>query len=152
MLRAVVASVQGQHGAALELYEAHWADAQRQGLARAAANVLADMAWCHWHLGHVDRAAVQAHAAAASIDAAMDPDDRAIANGRLAQLFKLLGDDDRALCHLRAGNLLVHRRGVHRLSLRTEDQLVIADLLRERDLRGVNRFWSERRVGLEQRR
>ncbi|TMH10425.1 MAG: hypothetical protein E6H65_12865 [Betaproteobacteria bacterium] len=112
MLRAVVASVQGQHGAALELYEAHWADAQRQGLARAAANVLADMAWCHWHLGHVDRAAVQAHAAAASIDAAMDPDDRAIANGRLAQLFKLLGDDDRALRHLRAGkdDLALHRK------------------------------------------
>jgi len=99
MQRAGIASVQGQHAQALALYEAHLADAQKQGLARLMGSFLADVAWCRWHLGDAASALRDAQAAAASIDPAMDVDDRALAHGRLGELFKLLGDKDAGLHH-----------------------------------------------------
>jgi tetratricopeptide (TPR) repeat protein len=99
MHRACIASIQGQYGEALALYEKHLDDARKQGLGRLASNYLADMAWCRWHLGDVAGARRDTEAAAEDIDIAMHTDDRAMAHGRLASLFKLLDDTDAAQRH-----------------------------------------------------
>lgn len=112
MQRACIASVQGQYGPALALYDKHVDDAQKQGLARMKANYLADMAWCRWHLGDTVGAQRDAHAAAASIDDSMHVDDRAVAHGRLGMLFKLLDEPDAAMRHAAAARELwaAHRQ------------------------------------------
>jgi tetratricopeptide (TPR) repeat protein len=99
MQRACIASVQGQYGEALGLYEKHLAEAQKQGLARLTGNFLADMAWCRWHLGDRLGAERDAQAADAAIDTSMHMDDRATAHGRLDMMFKLLGDETSAARH-----------------------------------------------------
>lgn len=99
MLRAVVLSVQGEYQQSLALYEAHWADAKRQGLGRMAANFLADMAWCRWSTGDRPRALQDAALAATTIDPSMHADDRAVAHGRLAQVYRAAGDVGAALQH-----------------------------------------------------
>ena len=103
MQRACIASVQGQYGEALGLYERHLADAQRQGLVRLTGNYLADMAWCRWHLGDRAGAERDAEAAAAAIDTSMHMDDQATAHGRLGMMFKLLDDEPSAARHAARG-------------------------------------------------
>lgn len=103
MQRACIASVQGQYGDALALYERHLAGAQKQGLARLTGNYLADMAWCRWHLGDRNGARRDGEAAAASIDSSMHVDDQATAHGRLGMLFRLLDDEALATQHDRRG-------------------------------------------------
>jgi len=103
MQLATMASLQGQYGHALALYEKHLADAQKQGLERLTANYLADIAWCRWNVGDRHGASRDAKAAAASIDTGMHLDDRATAHGRLGSLLKLLGDEDAALRHAAQG-------------------------------------------------
>jgi hypothetical protein len=93
MQRACIASVQGQYGDALALYEKHLEDARQQGLARLTGNYLADMAWCRWHLGDRTGARRDGHAAAQAIDASMHVDDQATTHARLGLLFGLLGED-----------------------------------------------------------
>lgn len=99
MLRAVIHSVQGEHDKALALYQAHWLDAKRQGLGRLSANFLADMAWCRWNRGDVDGAMRDAASASGNIDPSMHADDRAVAHGRLAQVYRAIGETDNALQH-----------------------------------------------------
>lgn len=99
MLRAMALSVQGDHAQALGLYEVHLAAAKRQGLTRMAANFLADMAWCRWRCGDRSAALQEAVSAAASIDPSMHADDQAVAHGRLAQLYRMVGEVDQALHH-----------------------------------------------------
>ncbi len=99
MLRAVIHSVQGEYDKALALYQAHWLDAKRQGLGRLAANFLADMAWCRWNRGDPDGAMRDAASASGNIDPSMHADDRAVAHGRLAQLYRAAGEIDTALQH-----------------------------------------------------
>jgi tetratricopeptide (TPR) repeat protein len=124
MLRAQAHSVLREHGLALALYEAHWQAAKRQGLGRMAANFLADMAWCRWSTGDAARARQDADAAACAIDPAMHADDRAVAHGRLAQLYRAAGETDHALHHEGQAR---DCWGVHqRLQARFVDQL--ADL------------------------
>jgi tetratricopeptide (TPR) repeat protein len=126
MQRAAIASVQGQYGQALALYEKHMADAQKQGLGRWTSNYLADMAWCRWHLGDSAGARRDASAAAAGIDDAMHLDDRAVAHGRLGSLFKLLGDEDAALKHAAEGRecwAAHHKFQCHVLDLLEKAQL-----------------------------
>lgn len=112
MLRACVHSVQGDVGKALSLYEAHWLDAKRQGMARMAANFLADMAWCRWRGGDRRDALRDAAAAAVAVDPAMHADDQAVAHGRLAQVYRAAGEVDTALHHegKARDNWGVHRR------------------------------------------
>jgi tetratricopeptide (TPR) repeat protein len=112
MQRAGIASVQGQYGEALALYEKHFDAAGRQGLARLAAKHLADMAWCRWHLGDSAGARRDAQAAADRIATTPQMDDRAVAHARLAALFKLLDDDAAASRHAAQGreDWAAHRR------------------------------------------
>lgn len=99
MLRAVVHSVQGEHAKALDLYQAHWLDAKRQGLGRMAANFLADMSWCRWSLGDTSGALRDAASASGNIDPSMHADDQAVAHGRLAQVYRAAGETSHALQH-----------------------------------------------------
>lgn len=99
MLRAVLHSVQGEYDKALMLYQAHWLDAKRQGLGRLSANFLADMAWCRWNQGDPAAAMRDAASAGGNIDPSMHADDRAVAHGRLAQLYRAVGETDNALQH-----------------------------------------------------
>lgn len=112
MQRAALASVQGQYGEALALYEKHFDAAGRQGLARLAAKHLADMAWCRWHLGDTAGARRDAQAAVDSMAATTQADDRAVAHARLAALFKLLDDEAAAARHAALGRdeWAAHRR------------------------------------------
>ncbi|MEO6031425.1 MAG: hypothetical protein ABIP61_05915, partial [Burkholderiaceae bacterium] len=92
LLRALIASAQGDFAAALAQYarcEPDRADAQRGPLA---ANVLADRAWCRWQAGDTSAAALDADAALAHIDDAALPDDaRALGHARLAQVLGSMG-------------------------------------------------------------
>lgn len=98
-LRAQLYSAEQQHAQALALYEAHLADADRQGLAHMRAVHLADQAWCRFHTGDANGARADANAAAALIDPGMYVEDLAIACGRLDQVFEALGDINAALHH-----------------------------------------------------
>ena len=98
-LRAQLYSAEQQHAQALALYEAHLADADRQGLAHMRAAHLADQAWCRFHTGDTHGARTDATAAAALIDPGMYVEDLAIACGRLDQVFEALGDIDASLRH-----------------------------------------------------
>lgn len=93
MQRACIASVQGQYGDALALYEKHLEAALQQGLARLTGTYLADMAWCRWHLGDRTGARRDGHRAAQSIDSSMHTDDQATTHARLGLLFGLLGEE-----------------------------------------------------------
>jgi len=104
MQRAGLASVQGQFGEALALYEKHFDAAARQGQARLAAKHLADMAWCRWHLGDTAGARRDAQAAVDGVEATMQMDDRAVAHARLASLFKLLDDPAASSLHAALGH------------------------------------------------
>ena len=93
LLRAAVASVQEQHDKALVLYERYAAGAVLRG------SGLADLAWCRWQLGDAAGALRDAKSAKACIDAAKQVDERAVAHGRLAELFKRMGDEANGLRH-----------------------------------------------------
>jgi len=97
MLRAAVYSAQGEHAKALQVYEAHLADADRQGLANMRATHLADQAWCRWHTGDALGARADAEASVALLDPGMNLEDLAVACGRLEQVFQALEDVDAAL-------------------------------------------------------
>lgn len=90
MLRALIASVQGDFAQALVHHERQRTDRERRGPGQLAADVLADRAWCRWHAGDADAAAIDADAALAHLDAPMHDDTLAVAHGRLAQLFGLM--------------------------------------------------------------
>ncbi len=111
MQQATIALIQGRHAEALDLYQRHFDDACRQGMSRLSARYLADMAWCRWHLGDAHGAARDAAQAAERIDAAMQPDDKAVAHARLAALYRLLGDEAAAAHHASVGR---DDWGVHR--------------------------------------
>ena len=89
-LRALIASVQGDFAQALAHHERQRDAAERRGLEPTAADVLADRAWCRWHAGDTDGAALEADTVLAQLDAVMHDDVRAVAHGRLAQLFAVL--------------------------------------------------------------
>lgn len=99
MLRATVYSAQNEYAKALAVYEAHLADADRQGLASMRATHLADQAWCRLHLGDVTGARSDAEASAALIDPGMNLEDLAVACGRLEQVFRAIDNVDAALRH-----------------------------------------------------
>lgn len=114
--RAQLHSAQRQHAQALAVYEAHLAEADRQGLAHMRAVHLADQAWCRFHTGDTAGARRDAAAAAALIDPGMYVEDLAVACGRLDQVFAALGDTDASLHHRQRAR---EHWGVHQGMLRT---------------------------------
>jgi hypothetical protein len=99
MMMAVLWSVLGEHPKALTLYEPHVQAARDQGLGYMSATFLADIAWCRWHTGAHEAAAADIEAAQSRLDDAEHADDRAVAHGRMAQLFALMGRSDEAASH-----------------------------------------------------
>lgn len=90
MLKAQIASLQGDAGAALALYERHLPAAKEP--ARLQANLLADKAWCHAQASQRAEALGCADASLRSLSVETQIDDRAATHSRLAQAFDSLGD------------------------------------------------------------
>ena len=99
VLRAQICVAQGQFEEALALYEANLEAAIREGMGRLQADLIADQAWCRLNLNQVERSRADAVVAEAHIDPRGYLDDRAMAHGRLAQVFSMLGEFDRAAFH-----------------------------------------------------
>ena len=99
MLRAQILTARGQYAEALVLYESNVKAAIREGMGRLQADLIADQAWCRVQLGQIQSALADALAAEACIDVNGQFDDRAMAHGRLAQVFSALGDIENATKH-----------------------------------------------------
>lgn len=104
MLRAQVLTAQSRWSEALALFEPYFDSALAEGLKRIAPCLLADRAWCEWHLGRAERARMLAGAAEQALADDCDTDDRAMARARLAQVREALGEADAAARH-RAGSV-----------------------------------------------
>jgi tetratricopeptide (TPR) repeat protein len=99
MLHAQVLAGQGQWPEALALFDAHFDASLADGLARMAAGLLADRAWCEWHLGKTLEAEALVAAAEQALLEPCDADDRAMAHARLAQVHAALGNPGAAQRH-----------------------------------------------------
>ena len=107
MLRAQVLTSQGRWAEALALFGTHFDSALTEGLRRIAPGLLADRAWCEFHLGNADRARTLAAAAVQALAEPCDVDDHAMALARLAQVHAALGDAGIAAAE-RAKSLELH--------------------------------------------
>jgi hypothetical protein len=85
--------------AALALFDAHIGVATRGGLARMAAPLRADQAWCRVQLGHFDQARIDARAALDGLLEKTHVDDLAATHSRLAQVHAHLGEHGVAAEH-----------------------------------------------------
>jgi tetratricopeptide (TPR) repeat protein len=99
MLRAQLLLAQGRHAEALAMFDVHMPIALDEGLAYMSPVLYADLAWCRVRLGHKDAALVDARVAEAGFSADCEPEDRAGAHGRLAQVFGALGLAEDARSH-----------------------------------------------------
>jgi tetratricopeptide (TPR) repeat protein len=97
VLRAQILTVRKEYGEALAILESEVTSAVRQGMGRLQADLLADRAWCRFQAGQRNAALEEAELAESLIDASEFFDDRALAHGRLAQLFSALGRGEAAL-------------------------------------------------------
>lgn len=100
ILRAQILAACGQYSEALQIFDSQLDSAVQEGMGRLQADLLADKAWCRVQVGQVEEALSDALAAEANIDPTGQFDDRALAHGRLAQVFQKTGDFVRAQCHL----------------------------------------------------
>jgi hypothetical protein len=92
ILRAHVLTLLDRHAEALELFDAYWATALAEGLAKMQGGMLAETAWCRVHVGDVGGARRDAQAAREHLVDCVQPGDRAAVHGRLAQVFDTLCD------------------------------------------------------------
>ena len=99
VLRAQIYTARGQYGNALALYEINLNPAVQDGMARLHSDLMADQAWCRINLGQTKEARQDAIAAEALVDPKGQFDDRAMAHGRLAQVFAILGNAEKAAHH-----------------------------------------------------
>lgn len=99
MLRAQVLTAQARWPEALDLFATHFEAALEDGLTRLAPCLLADRAWCEWHVGNARKAQALAAAAEQALAQRCDTDDRAMACARLAQVCEVLGDRAAAASH-----------------------------------------------------
>ncbi|WP_428421610.1 hypothetical protein [Methylibium sp.] len=99
ILRAQTLVTQSRYAEALVLFEAHFGDALATGLGRLECSLRADVAWCRAQLRQSALAQEQAKAAVAALRPECDLDDVALTHGRLAQVYRLLGDAESAEQH-----------------------------------------------------
>jgi hypothetical protein len=99
MLRAQVLTAQGRWDEALALFDVNFDSALTEGLKRIAPCLLADRAWCEWHLGRADKARALAGAAEQALAEPCDIDDRAMALARMAQVRDALGETGTGAAH-----------------------------------------------------
>ena len=100
LLQAQILCARGQAGEALLLFDSSTlATDDSRAKSRLASTMLADQAWCHVKLGHLEAARIDALAAESSLVAATHVDDRAATHSRIAQVFRALGDAAAADVH-----------------------------------------------------
>lgn len=99
ILRAHVLALLDEHVEALMLFDQHLETALGEGLGHIQCAVLAEVAWCRMRVGDKNRAMSEALTAEAQIASCDQPDERAAAHGRLAQLYELAGDHTEASRH-----------------------------------------------------
>lgn len=96
VLRAQILTVRKEYGEALAIFEAELIPALKEGMGRLHADLLADQAWCRVNVGQRTAALADAKHAELSIDLEGQFDDRALAYGRLVQVFYALEEPDSA--------------------------------------------------------
>lgn len=128
-LRAQVLTAQGRWAEANELFLTHFDAALAEGLKRIAGCLLADRAWCEFHLGHPERARALAAAAEQELQAGCDLDDRVLALARLAQVREALGDAAAAQRQRAESQALhaAHREQQSRMLVQLDGELVRVD-------------------------
>jgi hypothetical protein len=99
LMLAQILCIRGDAAGALALFEAHLGSAVEGGLARMAAPIVADQAWCRMRVGQFDAARGDAAAAVASLSAKTHLDDRAATHSRVADVHRCLGDGEAAAHH-----------------------------------------------------
>jgi tetratricopeptide (TPR) repeat protein len=124
ILRAQILAARGEYSEALQLFELQLDSAVQDGMGRLHADLLADKAWCRVQLGQIEQGLSDALAAEANIDPTGQFDDRALAHGRLAQVFEKIGDLVRAECHL---DLYTHAWNGH-VALQSQILHLLADI------------------------
>jgi tetratricopeptide (TPR) repeat protein len=112
LLRASIASARGECERALALYGDDFHSTAEQGQTRVLPALFADRAWCRSQMGDLAGARADVAQAEQRLDPAIDNDDRALAHGRLGQVFSVLGDAAAARDHehLALDALARHRR------------------------------------------
>lgn len=105
LLRAELCIALQRWGEAVALFDMHVDRLGTQYAKRLTATYLAHRAWGLWQLEARHKALDEAEQAAGLIRADADFDDQAIAHGRLAMLFKVAGQDERARSHQRAAEV-----------------------------------------------
>ena len=118
MLRAQVLTAQGRWAEALALFDSHFDAARSDGLERLLPCLLADRAWCEWHLGEATKAQALVAAAEQALAQECDTDDRAMSQARLAQVCNALGDAGAAQRHREAAqrDRFAHREQQQRIA------------------------------------
>ncbi len=111
MLRAHVFSVLQRHAEALELFEANLKDSLAEGLSRIECSMLAEIAWCQANVGRLAEARETARVAQLRIGECQQEDERAAANGRLAQTLRTLNEVEAARTHESQALLAWERHG-----------------------------------------
>ncbi len=99
LLRAQLSMLQGDFDAALKLYEEQIPVAIGEGMDYMLPVFRADTAWCHVRLGRPEAALGDAQVAEAAFGADCEAEDRAIAHGRLAAVFRALDMPEPAEAH-----------------------------------------------------
>lgn len=99
LLRAQIHSLKGNFTEAARLYEQHLGALSMRGTLRLQSDLISDRAWCWVNLGMHERALVDANAALDQFVEDTQIDDRAATHSRVSQVFKVLGDADRAEHH-----------------------------------------------------
>jgi hypothetical protein len=98
ILQAQIHALEGRPAEALMLFNEHMAN-QPEGMSRFHCTVLADRAWCLLQTGQADNARIAAADAEASFLTETQVDDRASTHSRLADIFGILGEVDKAEQH-----------------------------------------------------
>jgi tetratricopeptide (TPR) repeat protein len=99
LVRAQLCAVLGRHDDAVSLFNEYLALARAEGSGNREPRFLAERAWCQQQRGRSVEALRDARQAALHLAAQLDPDDRAVAHARLAQVFEAQGKGDDARAH-----------------------------------------------------
>lgn len=88
LLCTQLAMLRGEHAEALKRYEVQIPKALEEGMGYLLPVFRADTAWCHLQLGSTEEAKGDALAAEAALSDECEDEDRAIAHGRLASVYR----------------------------------------------------------------
>jgi acyl dehydratase len=102
LLRAETLALDDRPAEALPIYVEHLGRTRMIGTSRWLSVFLADRAWCHARTGDLGVAAIDGEAAEAALSPETQIDDRAATHSRLAHVFAMLRNEQKAAIHLAA--------------------------------------------------